>query len=164
MKKAMKKKSIVLCASASAYRGVLALEERLKKLGFSVRIPYTAGRMRASGDYRVETYKTWFKDPKKFSRKTWLMKEHFKKIKEGGALLVVNEPKNGMKGYVGGAVLTEMAVAFDVRDGAGRRIRLSDRKRMGVRRRRRGGDSDFGGARLPRLAIEGRGRLLRGTN
>ena len=115
MKKAMKKKSIVLCASASAYRGVLAVEQELKALGFAVEVPSTAERMRASGDFRVETYKTWFKDPKKFSRKTWLTKEHFRKIKEGGALLVVNEPKNGMKGYVGGAVLTEMAVAFDRR-------------------------------------------------
>ena len=115
MKKKSLKKSIVICASASAYRGVLAVEQELKALGFAVEVPSTAERMRASGDFRVETYKTWFKNPKDFSKKAWLMRNHFRKVKKSDATLVVNKPKNGIKGYIGGATLTEMAVAFDRR-------------------------------------------------
>jgi hypothetical protein len=38
-------------------------------------------------------------------------KDHFNKIAASDAILVLNYPKNGLAGYVGGAVLTELGVA-----------------------------------------------------
>ena len=37
--------------------------------------------------------------------------DHFRKIENSDAVLVVNHGKNGIDGYIGGAVLTEMAIA-----------------------------------------------------
>ena len=108
-----RRKVITLCSSASFFRDVLGVEKELKTLGFEVKIPYTAVKMRKTGDYRVTTYKTWFNDPKKYNRKTWLTKNHFAKVKTGDAVLVVNKSKNGIDGYIGGATFGEMVIAFD---------------------------------------------------
>jgi hypothetical protein len=40
------------------------------------------------------------------------MRHHFAKIKKSDAILVVNKTKNGVRGYLGGATLMEMTVAF----------------------------------------------------
>lgn len=56
--KAMKH-TVVLCSSASFYKQVLEVRDQLKALGFKVLAPLTAGKMERSGDFKVETYKTW---------------------------------------------------------------------------------------------------------
>lgn len=38
-------------------------------------------------------------------------KDHFNKIAASDAIIVLNYPKNGLAGYIGGAALTELAVA-----------------------------------------------------
>jgi len=110
--KKLKKKIITICSSASFYKQVLEAEIVLKRAGFSVSVPLTANTMKRSGDFRVETYKTWFKNPKNYKRKTFFTKHHFNKIMKGEAILVLNYEKNGIRGYIGGAVLCEMAIAF----------------------------------------------------
>jgi len=107
-----KKKEIVICSSAAFYRQVLEVEDELKKLGFKVTIPLTAGRMKKSGDFKVESYKTWYKDANDYKEKTFLTKHHFNKIVKGDCVLVLNYEKNGISGYIGGAVLSEMALAL----------------------------------------------------
>jgi len=102
----------VLCSSASFYKQVIETRDKLKKMGFQVLTPLTAGRMERSGDFRVETYKTWHKNADEYHRKAYLTKHHFNKIKIGDCILVLNYEKNGKSGYIGGAVLAEMAVAF----------------------------------------------------
>lgn len=37
--------------------------------------------------------------------------DHFKKIENSDAILVINNCKNEINGYIGGAVLSEMAIA-----------------------------------------------------
>jgi hypothetical protein len=111
MKKS-KKKVIAICSSASFYAEVIEVEHTLKKVGFSVVVPLTANKMKRSGDFRVETYKTWFKNPKNYKRKTFLTKNHFNKIIQADSILVLNYKKNGIEGYIGGAVLIEMAIAL----------------------------------------------------
>src|SRR3990167_8370022 len=73
------KKTITLCASASFYRKVIELESELKKLGFKVKIPKTAGKMKKSGNFDVSVYKTWYNNAKDYSKKTSLIKGHYKK-------------------------------------------------------------------------------------
>ena len=38
-------------------------------------------------------------------------KDHFNKIASSDAVLILNYPKNGLAGYIGGAALTELGVA-----------------------------------------------------
>mgnify|MGYP000190870497 CR=1 FL=1 len=47
-----------------------------------------------------------------FSKKGLFMADHYEKIKKSDALLVINGPKNGIEGYIGGATLLEMGIAF----------------------------------------------------
>lgn len=68
--------------------------------------------MKKSGSFNAEDYKTWHKDLRTFKRKTYLMKNHFDKIASGDAVLVVNDEKRGIKGYIGASVLMEMGLAF----------------------------------------------------
>jgi len=106
------KKTITFCSSASFFKQNLEVEKQLNALGFRVKLPYTAMKMKRSGDFRVETYKTWFKDPKSYARKSWLIKNHFQKIISSDAILVLNYEKNGIDGYIGGNTLIEMAIAY----------------------------------------------------
>ena len=91
------KKTITLCASVSHYKKVLEVEKELRMLGFKVKVPSTAKSMGRTGDY---------------SKKRKFILDHFKKIIDADAILVVNLEKNGLKGYIGGNTLMEMTIAF----------------------------------------------------
>ncbi|MEK7623128.1 MAG: hypothetical protein AAB408_00465 [Patescibacteria group bacterium] len=103
---------ITICSSASFYQDVIDIEEKLKQAGFAVEIPSTANRMKASNDFVVEHYKTWFGNPEDYVIKKQLMDEHFAKVVGADAILVVNQTKKGIPGYIGGNTLMEMTVAY----------------------------------------------------
>jgi hypothetical protein len=111
MKKKIKK-TITICSSASFYSQVVEVQKQLKDLGFKVRVPITVNKMVKSNDFKVETYKTWMERPEDYKRKAYLTKKHFGEVEKGDVVLVLNYKKNGKDGYIGGAVLSEMAVAF----------------------------------------------------
>ena len=112
-KSASKAKTVVICSSASFYKQVIEVAQTLRKMGFKVAVPLTAGKMERTGDFSVNTYKTWFGDGgQSYSRKNFLTKHHFNKIEKGDIVLVLNYEKNGRPGYIGGAVLSEMAVGL----------------------------------------------------
>jgi hypothetical protein len=108
----MKKKTITICASAAHFRKVVEIQKELKKLGFVVKIPLTASKMKRNNNYDVSFYKTWFNNKNDYKKKTLLVKDHFKKILEADAILVINLEKNGIEGYIGGNTLMELALAF----------------------------------------------------
>jgi diphthamide synthase subunit DPH2 len=105
-------KKITICCSASFYRQALEVEEQLRKLGFEVEIPHTAYKMKESGDFNVDTYKTWYKNAADYGKKAELMRAHFDKVVESDAILVLNYEKKGVQGYIGGNGLMEMGIAF----------------------------------------------------
>lgn len=107
-----KKKTIAICSSASFYKEVFDIQKELKNFGFKVIVPLTANTMKKTGDFKVETYKTWMERPEDYKRKAYLTKKHFKEIEKGDVVLILNYKKNGKDGYIGGAVLSEMAIAF----------------------------------------------------
>ena len=111
----MKIKVITICCSASFYRQALEVQEKLQKRGFKVKIPVTANIMKKNGDFNVDRYKTWYKNPKDYAKKAKLMRQHFKKVVECDAILVLNYEKKGVQGYIGGNGLMEMALAFHLR-------------------------------------------------
>lgn len=109
----MKKiKTIVICSSASFYEKLFSIEKELKKLGYKVILPKIAHRMKKTKNFNVDYYKTWYKNPKDYSKKQSLMNTHFKKIIKGDAILVTNFNKKGIKGYIGGNTLMEITIAY----------------------------------------------------
>jgi len=104
--------TITICSSASFYKQVIEVEKVLKSMGFKVKIPMTANEMKKKGNFNVETFKPWLTGKSNYRRKTFLTKQHFKKVVSGDAILVLNYKKNNIEGYIGGAVLAEMAVAL----------------------------------------------------
>jgi diphthamide synthase subunit DPH2 len=107
-----KHKIIALCSSASFYERLLGIASQLEHKGYRVIVPIAARHMKERGDFRVDHYKTWFRNPKDYKKKSTLIIGHFKEIKKSDAILVLNYEKKGTRGYIGGSVLMEMAIAF----------------------------------------------------
>lgn len=105
-------KTIVICASAAFYRHVNEVADELRSQGFKVVVPKKAEEMRLSGNYDVDALKTWYKDEAQFGVKTELMHLHFDKVAAGDAILVVNDEKHSVEGYIGPNALMEMGLAF----------------------------------------------------
>lgn len=108
----MAKQTITICSSANFYKHAFEVSLQLKKMGYKTLVPVTIKKMKRSGNFNAEDYRTWYKDSRTFKRKTYLMKNHFDKIASSDAILVVNDEKRGVKGYIGANVLMEMGLAF----------------------------------------------------
>jgi len=121
-------KTVVILASISFYPKVIEIAPVLETKGYRVVMPYVARLMRDSGDFRVETYKTWLANPSEgYGAKNGLMLKHFDEVAAGDAVLVVNEEKHGLAGYIGGNVLMEMALAMHLKKPIFVLNRISDR-------------------------------------
>lgn len=106
------KNIIAICASVSFYHEVLEIEKDLEKRGFQVLIPYTATRLKKEKDFDLKTVKSWLSDEEDYGKKANLMRKHFREVEKSDAILVVNLTKKRQRGYIGGNVLIEMALAF----------------------------------------------------
>ena len=92
----------------SFYKELIDIEETLKSKGFHVNIPISAQAMRKHNDFDV----THFKNVFTLKQKAEFIKKNFQKITQGDAILVINNSKNGIHGYIGANVLMEIALAF----------------------------------------------------
>lgn len=104
--------TIAMCSSANFYRQVVDVQAELEKFGYEVIIPAAAEQMKKSGDYDVSHVKTWFDDDTDYHKKAALIRGHFIEIEAADCILVLNNEKHGIKNYIGGNVLMEMAIAF----------------------------------------------------
>ena len=109
------KKIITLCSSASHYKQMLRVADKLKRLDYKVKYPFTAGIMKKTGIWEVEHYKTWIQNDADYDRKAFLMRKHFDKVVRCDAILVTNYAKNDQEGYIGANVLMEMGLAFHLK-------------------------------------------------
>jgi hypothetical protein len=107
--------TVTICSSADFYRQAVDIQAQLEAQGYTVIVPATAIKMKASGDYDVSHYKTWFTDAADYHKKAELMRGHFDKVAVGDSILVLNYQKHGVDNYIGGNVLMEMALAFHLR-------------------------------------------------
>ncbi len=105
-------KRIVICASAAFYEHANQVAKQLKSKDFEAVVPEMATKMAQTGNYSVDAVKTWYKNPDDFKRKALLMKNHFSEVAEADAILVVNDKKHDIDGYIGPNVLMEMGLAF----------------------------------------------------
>jgi hypothetical protein len=99
---------IFLAASMNFYEELVRIEGELIARGFSVEIPVSAKLMKAQNDYVVEH----FKSKTTPAQKGVLIKQNFDNISLSDALLVINNEKNGIQGYIGPNVLMEIGLAF----------------------------------------------------
>lgn len=105
-------KTIVICCSATFYKHANEVADQLEKLGLKAVVPHNARQMRASGNYNAEEYKSWYEKPEDFKKKSDYIRWHFEEISKGDAVLVVNDEKKSVAGYIGPNTLMEMAIAF----------------------------------------------------
>lgn len=97
---------VIICSSITAAEEVLAIKEKLEAAGHVVEIPegvkneYLRGRTEVSIEEKAED-----------KIKGNLIRGYFEKMKEYDAVLVLNPEKRGVKGYIGGNTLIEMAFA-----------------------------------------------------
>ncbi|HYD34641.1 MAG TPA: hypothetical protein VD999_01095 [Vitreimonas sp.] len=104
--------SLALCASITFYQHVVEVKNQLQARNFEVVYPDLAADMEKHGDYNVENYAQSFYDERPLERRHEVIKEYFQRIAKVDAILVINDTKRGVAGYIGGNVLMEMAIAF----------------------------------------------------
>jgi diphthamide synthase subunit DPH2 len=105
-------KTIVICCSATFYKHANEVADELEKRGYKAVVPYNARQMCNNGNYNAEEYKTWYQNPEDFKKKSDYIRWHFDEVDKGDAVLVVNDEKKGLKGYIGANTLMEMGIAF----------------------------------------------------
>ena len=108
----MKIKTLTICCSASFYNQALEIKEKLEKMGFQVKVPLGATRLKEDKGFNPEAHKSSYIEKEDWHIKAELIKIHFKKILEADAIVVVNFEKHDTLGYIGGNTLMEMALAF----------------------------------------------------
>lgn len=104
----MKNKTIFLCSSMNFYKNLVEIEAMLVTKGWTVNIPVSAQKMKQAGNFDVSHFKNVFTPQEKGT----FIQTNFKKIAEGDAILVINNNKNGIDGYIGANVLMEIGLAF----------------------------------------------------
>ena len=105
-------KTITICSSASFFKECITIAKSLEKKGYIALLPETAQKMQDSNDFEVSHYKTWQITQQDFPKKAILIQNHFDKIVQADAVLIVNNKKHDIEGYIGGNTLMEMALAF----------------------------------------------------
>ena len=119
----MTRMKVTVCGSIAFYKEMESLRDMLMERGHEVKIPeltsevpdeFGGGKKFYSSRY-VEEHGGIDAFP--VGHKLWDLKEgairdHYEKIDWADAILVVNEAKRGIGGYIGGNTLIEMGVAF----------------------------------------------------
>ncbi len=101
-------KAIFLCASMNFYRELISIETTLAGKGWTVYIPQSAKVMKENNDFEV----SHFKGVLTHEQREKLIQQNFVDISKCDAILVINNEKNGAKGYIGPNVLMEIGLAF----------------------------------------------------
>lgn len=102
-------KSIFICSSMSFYEEVVKIETKLLKKGFSVTIPVSAQIMKQKNDFDITHFKGGAITDK---QKAGYIKTNFTNISKSDSILVINNTKKGITGYIGPNVLMEIGLAF----------------------------------------------------
>jgi len=96
---------IVLCGSMAFAEKIVYLEKELVSIGHE---PYLNKLVKSYLDLKEEKLK---QETSKNKSKYDLIKVYFEEIKKADAILVINEEKKGIGGYIGGNVFLEMGFA-----------------------------------------------------
>lgn len=93
---------IVICGSMSFAKEMLEAKEKLGSMGHEVLLTSDVEACVDNPGLNMDWEHCFEKQ---------IDKECFEKVAESDAILVMNYPKNGVKGYIGGATLMEIGIA-----------------------------------------------------
>jgi len=96
-------KKIFIAGSMHFAKEMLKAQKTLKKLGYRVVIPSDTLACLENPELNMDDNHCFSKD---------IMRNSMKKQKQCDAILVLNYPKNKIDGYIGGAVLIELGLAY----------------------------------------------------
>ena len=101
---------IVICGSAHFVEKITELKKTLEENGHEVVVPYSIEKYNLTNPENAQR----LKDSDEYLNggvKADLTRRHFNEIKNSDAILVVNQEKNGIPNYLGGATFAEMMFA-----------------------------------------------------
>jgi hypothetical protein len=93
---------IMICGSMHFAKEMLEAQEKLKELGHEVRIPSDTLECLENPELNMDF---------DYCVRTQIDKKDFQQVADSDAILVLNYPKNGIEGYIGGATLMEIGLA-----------------------------------------------------
>jgi nucleoside 2-deoxyribosyltransferase len=106
---------IAVCGSMKFYEEIRAVKDTLEVLGHEAILPTGI-----ENEIPVEARDVTEEEKVIAKIEYDFIREHFRKIDEADAILVLNFPKNNISGYIGGNTFLEMGHAF----GLGKKIYL----------------------------------------
>lgn len=99
---------IAICGSLTFYQEMREAEKALTALGHTPLVPKSLDLIDKKGFTKPVTVAERLAAEKQYD----FIREHFRKIESADAVLVVNPPKNGIDGYIGGNTFLEMGIGF----------------------------------------------------
>ncbi len=96
---------IIICGSMTAAKDMLVASETIKKLGHEPVLPLFVE------DYITEGAEKKHVESAQEKVTHDLIRAHYEKIKAGDAILVINNERKGIPGYIGGNTFLEMGFA-----------------------------------------------------
>lgn len=106
---------ITICGSMQFHKKMADVRDQLSARGFTVYVPGELDNI-----YKNESYMDT--DEERITAKIEydFIREHFRKIEQSDAILILNYEKKGIPGYIGGNTFLEMGYAF----GLGKKVYL----------------------------------------
>jgi hypothetical protein len=89
------------------YPHLIQIEKELIEKGYKTVIPFSAEVMKKNNDFDPSHFKAAYT----YEKRREIINRYFKLIAKGDAILVINDEKNGISGYIGANVLMEIALA-----------------------------------------------------
>ncbi len=107
---------ITICGSIAFIDQMYTLKKELEQLGHEVKLP--PDRVPGEDGTLIDA-KEYYNHKKAAQNNSWIwqnhsqrIKDHFNKVQDSEAILVVNLDKNNIIGYIGPNTLMEMGLAF----------------------------------------------------
>src|SRR3989338_4381932 len=97
---------VIICGSISAVDEILRVKKEVEKKGHEVEIPEGVKRIEIKSKTNAST-----EERADIKIKYDLIRGYYEKMKRYDVALIVNPEKKGIKGYIGGNTLIEMAFA-----------------------------------------------------
>lgn len=100
--------TIAICGSITFHKEMRVAQHELEASGHTVLVPKSLALIEDKGFRKPRTVSERLKAEETYH----FLSEHFEKIRQADAILVVNPEKNGIAGYIGGNTFLEMGVAY----------------------------------------------------
>ena len=100
--------TIAICGSLQFHKEMRDIQKKLEKLDHNVLAPQSLDLIEKEGFVKPLTVAGRLAAEAKYD----FIREHFRKIEQSNAVLIVNLEKNGIPGYIGGNTFLEMGMAF----------------------------------------------------